>query len=140
MQDLSQASQGSGISPKLALPLLLVGALFCVGAKWAEIPIATLADVAGTWSGKGTTAKGHSFTITYVFKKDGSFDYSWRASIGGESGQRPPGTLRVNGSHFEYKTPHGLLWTITLYETKKGKRKLKGRRENGNRWQLKPKK
>ena len=138
---MNQASERSTLRRKFALPILLVGALLCMGAKWTEIPIVTLADVAGKWSGNGTTAKGDSYSIDYVFKKDGAYDYGWRATIGGESGKRPPGTLRVNGGKMQWKgSQGGLLWTTTLYETKKGKRKLKGRREDGNRWQLKPKK
>ena len=88
----------------------------------------------------GCSAKGDSYSIDYVFKKDGAYDYGWRATIGGESGKRPPGTLRVNGGKMQWKSSQGFLWTTTLYEDKKGKRKLKGRREDGNRWQLKEKK
>jgi hypothetical protein len=50
---------GATIPRKLALPLLLVGALLCMGAKWAEKPIESLASVAGEWRGKGDAVEGH---------------------------------------------------------------------------------
>ncbi len=46
----------------------------------------------------------------------------------------------LNGSHFEHKNPEGRLWTITLHKDKKGRRLLKGRRQDGNKWELKEQK
>ena len=123
------------------LALLLATVLFTTGAKWVETPIESLASIAGEWRGTGAAANGQSFYFaTFVFKKDGSFDYS-QVFIGGneKSGQRPPGTVRQAGGELVYKGPEGLLWTVTLYEKKKGKRVLRGYREDGGHWEVKQK-
>lgn len=49
---------GATIPHKLALPLLLVGALLCMGAKWAEKPIESLASVAGRMAWQGRRCRG----------------------------------------------------------------------------------
>ncbi len=124
----------------ISLTLVLATALFTMGAKWADKPIDSLATIAGKWSGSGTAASGYGYTISYVFKEDGSIDFSWTGSRGGDKGERPPGTARVNGGKLEWKDLEGTPWTATLYECKKGKRRLKGRGEDGGSWQIKPKK
>jgi hypothetical protein len=98
-----------------------------------------LRGIAGKWRGRGTSARGTSYLITYIFREDGSFNVSWSWGTNANRRQDPPGTLRVNGSHFEYKNPDDLLWTITPHKDKKGRRILKGRREDGSQWQLKRK-
>ena len=141
MTNLTHARERSTIPLKLALPVLLVGALLSMGAKWAEKPIESLASVAGEWRGSGTSAGGKDYSTTFIFKEDGSFDYGWiKGKKKSERGERPPGTVRLNGGKLEWKSPNGLLRTVTLYEDKKGKRMLRGRREDGNSWQLKEKK
>ena len=122
---------------KLTLTLLLAGALLTMGAKWAEKPIETLASIAGEWRGGGTFG-GRSFSLTYVFKEDGSIDYD--ITSGTRKGHYPPGTLRLNGGKMEYENARGQPYTITLYEGKKGKRKLEGLRVDGLKWTLKPRK
>ena len=122
---------------KLVLTLLLAGALLTMGAKWAEKPIETLASIAGEWRGGGTFG-GRSFSLTYVFKEDGSFDYD--ITSGTRKGHRPPGTVSLNGGKMEYENERGMPYVITLYEGKKGKRKLQGLRVDGLKWTLKPKK
>lgn len=123
---------------KLVLTLLLAGALLTMGAKWAEKPIETLASIAGEWRGGGITAAGRDFSITYVFKEDGSFDYDITSAT--RKGHRPPGTLSLSGGKVEYENERGMPYTITLYEGKKGKRKLEGLRVDGLKWTLKPRK
>ncbi len=137
MSNLTHARERSTIPLKLALPVLLVGALLSMGAKWAEKPIESLASVAGEWRGSGTSAKGKDYSTTFIFKEDGSFDYSWSSNTRSDRGQRPPGTLRVNGGRLEFNGRYeGRLWTITLHKDKKGQRILKGHRKDGDRWKL----
>ncbi len=149
MTNLMPARMGSTLPSKLALPLLIVGALLCMGAKWAEKPIESLASIAGEWRGLGTGGSdGHGPThpgmgadtghaIRYVFKQDGSYNYSWAGQIRSDRGQRPPGTVRLHAGKLEWKGLESTLWTATLYEDKKGKRLLKSHREDGGTWQLK---
>ncbi len=99
-----------------------------------------LRSIAGKWRGDGISARGTAYSITYIFREDGSFNISWRWGTNADRGQYPPGTLRVIGSHFEHKNPDGRLWTITLHKDKKGRRLLKGRRQDGNKWELKEQK
>ncbi len=122
------------------LTLVLASVLFTTGAKWAEKPIESVASIAGEWRGTGAAANGQFYFTTFVFKKDGSFDYN-QVFIGGndKSGQRPPGTVRQAGGKLVYKGPEGLPWTIALYENKKGKRLLRGHREDGGHWKVKQK-
>ncbi len=55
--------------------------------------------------------------------------------------QHPQGTLRVNGGRLEFNGVYeGRLWIVPLHKDKKGRRLLKGRRQNGNKWELKEKK
>ncbi len=77
MKILIPARMGATIPRKLALPLLVVGALLCMGAKWAEKPIQSLANVAGQWRGNGDAVEGYGSPgrgrgivgiIRYVFK------------------------------------------------------------------------
>ena len=132
----------------ISLTLVVATALFTMGAKWAEKPIESLASIAGEWRGNGTGGTdGHGpphhtdHAIKYVFKEDGSYDYWWAGSAGfSDRGQRPAGTVRLNGGRLEWKDLEGTPWTATLYEGKKGKRRLKGRGEDGGTWQIKPKK
>ena len=57
---------------KLTLTLLLAGALFTMGAKWAESPIEHINDVVGTW--KGTYLKdGKKYPVSLIIKADGSY-------------------------------------------------------------------
>ncbi len=136
----------SVIPRKLALPSLLVGALLCMGAKWAEKPIESLTSIAGEWRGNGDAVEGYGSPgrgrgivgiISYVFKEDGSYTYSWAEPVKSDRGQRPAGTVRLHAGKLEWKIPNGLPWTATLYEDKKGKRRLKGHREDGGTWTLK---
>jgi hypothetical protein len=148
MTNLIPARTVSTLPRKLALPLLLVGALLCLGAKWAEKPIESLASIAGEWRGDGTggtmyavCSAGAFHATSYVFKEDGSYDYWWKGGGGFSArGQRPAGTVRLNGGKLEWKDLEGTLWTAALHEGKKGKRMLKGRGEDGGTWQIKPKK
>ena len=146
MTNLIPARMTSVIPRKLALPSLLVGALLCMGAKWAEKPIESLASVAGEWRGNGDAVEGYGSPrrgrgivgiISYVFKEDGSYTYSWAEPVKSDRGQRPAGTVRLHGGKLEWKIPNGLPWIATLYEDKKGRRRLKGHREDGGTWTLK---
>ncbi len=143
MKNLIPARTVSTLPRKLALPLLLVGALLSMGAKWAEKPIESLASIAGEWRGNGTggtmygSCDAGSHATSYVFKEDGSYDYSWSKGGSSDRGQHPAGTVRLNGGKLEWKGLEGTLWTATLYEGKKGKHRLKGRAEDGGTWQLK---
>jgi hypothetical protein len=124
----------------LALTLLILGALLTVGARWAERPIASVTNIAGEWSGTGTTARGQFYFLALVFKKDGSLDYRQIFKGRNErSGQRPPGTVRQAGGKVAYKDPQGLPWTVKLYEDKKGKRLLEGHGKDGSHWKVKQK-
>jgi len=114
MINLIPARMGATIPRKLALPLLLVGALLCMGAKWAEKPIESLASVAGEWRGKGDAVEGHGApghgrgrgnVIRFVFKQDGSYDFSWAGQLKSDRGQRPPNTVRLHSGK--------LAWTIS---------------------------
>jgi hypothetical protein len=113
-----------------------------MGAKWAEKPIESLASVAGEWNGSGANKRGKTFTIKLIFKEDGSLDYSViMPPKGTKNEQREPGTVRVNGGKLKYENRKGNhLWTVTLYEDKKGKRMLKAKRDDGNNWKVKEKK
>ena len=124
----------------LTLTLLITGALLSLGARWAETPIAGVASIAGEWRGTGATASGQFYFTTLVFREDGSLDYSQVFKGKNEqSGQRPPGTVRQAGGTLAYQDAEGLPWTITLYENKKGKRLLRGRRKDGSHWKAKQK-
>ncbi len=132
----------------ISLTLVLATALFTMGAKWAEKPIESLASIAGEWRGNGAggtmydlcSVDGFHHTTSYVFKEDGSYDYSWQGQNASDRGQRPAGTVRLNGGKLEWKRLDGTPWTAALYEGKQGKRMLKGRGDDGGTWQLKPKK
>ncbi len=71
------------IRSKLVLILLLTGALFTIGAKWAEKPIEDLENVVGEWRGSGRTAKGQDFSLTFIIKEHGYFEVNARSSGGG---------------------------------------------------------
>ncbi len=122
----------------LALLLLFVSP--AMGAKWTETPIETVASIAGEWRGSGITSEGFDFTIYYVFKEDGSYEADWLWGTGTGTAPRPPGKVRLNGGKLQWKGTEGLVWTVTLYKGKKGRRMLKGHREDGMTWQLKQKK
>ncbi len=131
----------------ISLTLVLATALFTMGAKWAEKPIESLASIAGEWRGDGTggtmyavCSAGAFHATSYVFKEDGSYDYSWQGQNASDRGQRAAGTVRLSGGKLEWKSLEGTLWTAALYEGRKGKRMLKGRGEDGGTWQIKPKK
>ncbi len=139
MTNLTHARERSNIPPKLALPFLLVGALLCMGANWAEKPIESLASVAGEWHGNGTTAKGGDYFIEYIFKQDGSFESS-RFKGKNKKGKakhrdKRPESVQVNGEKLEWMSKKG-RWIVTLYEDEKGNRMLKGLRKDGNMWEL----
>lgn len=122
------------------LTLIIIGALLTLGAKWAEKPIESVASIAGEWRGTGAAAGGQFYFITLVFKGDGSLDYSQVFKGRDEkSSQRPPGTVGQAGEKLAYKDSEGRLWTITLYEDKKGKRLLKGVGKDGSHWKAKQK-
>jgi hypothetical protein len=125
------------VRSKFVLAALLVGAVLTMGASWADKPIDSLATIVGLWSGNGKTAEGYDYYISYVFKEDGSIVYSQVVVFGGHKGQLGPGTVRVKGAKLVFEDYEGLLWTFTLQENKKGRRKLKGLREDGNRQLLK---
>ena len=42
----------------LTLTLVIAGALLTLGARWAEKPIANVANIAGEWRGTGAAASG----------------------------------------------------------------------------------
>ena len=74
--------------------------------------------------------------MTITFKEDGSYEFSvWGIRGGGRDGQTRPGTVRVNNGRLQWQSRNGLS-TATLYENKKGKRKLKGQREDGSNWEV----
>lgn len=123
---------------KYILAVLVVSAAFTMGARWADTPIESLATIVGLWSGNGKTAEGYDYYISYVFKEDGSIDYSQVVVFGGHKGQLRADAVRVKGGKLVFEDYAGLLWTFTLQENKKGRRKLKGLREDGNRQLLKP--
>ncbi len=63
----------AAIRSRLAVALLLVGALFTLGAKWTEQPIQDFNSVAGAW--KGTYIKdGKKYPVSLNIKADGSYD------------------------------------------------------------------
>ena len=53
---------------KLALTLLLAGALLTMGAKWVERPIGSAWLVAGAWSGTYTSAAGKKTSVSRTLK------------------------------------------------------------------------
>ena len=107
---------------KLALTLLLAGALFTLGAKWAETPIEHINDVVGTW--KGTYLKdGKKYPVSLIIKADGSYE--------GEDWQGPlKGTLTIKEGRIQYQGGEQSNFTLSLRERKK-KRILEGSDERG---------
>jgi len=126
------------VRSRFVLVALLVGAVLTMGARWADKPIDSLATIVGLWSGNGKTTEGYDYYISYVFKEDGSIDYSQVVVFGGHKGQLGPGSVRVKGGKLVFEDYEGLLWTFTLQENKRGRRKLKGLPEDGNRQLLRP--
>ena len=121
----------------ISLTLVLATALFTMGAKWAEKPIDSLATIAGTWSGTGNHSRGAEYTVKYWFKQDGSFKFSWMMPKTTKDGKKGPGAHWIEVGKLRWKSGKG-PWTFTLYESKEGKRKLRGERPDGNTQQLKP--
>ena len=109
---------------KLALTLLLAGALFTLGAKLVETPITDFSDVAGTWTGLKKWAKWSS-PVTITITQDGSYEED--DTVRGSSG-----TMRIVDGKIRYKS-----FTVTLHE-RKGKRVLKAKRGDGVTWKAKP--
>ena len=135
-----------GISPRTRVLMIavLAGALFTLAAKWAEKPIDSLVTVAGPWSGTGSHARGAEYTIKYWFKEDGSFKYGRIKKKDAKDVKKGPdalwidaGKLWMEAGKLRWKSGKG-PWTFTLYESKKGKRMLRGERPDGNTQQLKP--
>ena len=123
------------IRSKFVLMLLLTGALFTIGAKWTERPIADIQNVAGKWRGSGHTAKGQGFSITFIIKEDGSYESKARWSSGSLAGE---GTMRIIDGKLRWKSGStGLDFTTILYEGKKAKRMLKSRRTDGLTFKVK---
>ena len=107
---------------KLALTLLLAGALFTMGAKWAETPIQDFNSIAGAW--KGTYIKdGKKYPVSLNIKEDGSYE--------GEDWQGPlKGKLTIKEGRIQYQGGEQHHFTLTLQQRKK-KRLLKGVDERG---------
>ena len=122
----------AAIRSRLAVALLLIGALFAMGAKWVERPIDDVQHVVGKWRGSGESAGGTRFAVTFIIKEDGSFHadaVSSRVTVRG--GRR----LRLNDGKLWLKSIHNdQNVIITLYESNKGKKMLKARREDGLTW------
>ncbi len=126
----------AAIRSKLTLVLLLMGALFTMGAKWAEQPIQDFQNVAGDWRGSGQTARGKIFFLKLTIKEDGSLRTIANWSGGSNDNT---GTMHLNEGKIQFKSAtNGETVTVTLYEGKKGKRQLKGRRPDGMTWKVKP--
>ncbi len=107
---------------KLTLTLLLAGALFTMGAKWAETPIEDVKSVAGTW--KGTYVEdGKKFPVRLIIEEDGSYQ-----------GEDPhgviKGTLKIKGGKILYQSADQRTFTLTLLARKK-KRLLQGNGDQG---------
>ena len=116
------------IQNRLALALLLVGAVLTMGAKWAETPITDFSDVAGTWTGLKKWSNW-SYPVTITIKQDGSYEEDTRR---GSSG-----TMRIVAGKIQYESAYGFTTTVTLYE-RKGKRVLRAKRGDGVTWKVKP--
>ncbi len=120
----------AAIRSRLAVALLLVGALLTLGAKWTEQPIQDFNSVAGAW--KGTYIKdGKKYPASLNIKADGSYE--------GEDWQGPlKGTLTIKEGRIQYQGGEQHHFTLTLQQRKK-KRLLKGSDESGElRVSLKP--
>jgi hypothetical protein len=125
------------LSKQFAFLLVLPIALLLMGAKWEEKSIDSLASIAGTWSGNGNHPRGANYSVEYVFKADGSFDFSWVMPRDAKEGHKRPGTMWIQNGKLEWKTDQG-PWIFTLYEDKKGRRTLRGKRSDGNTQELSP--
>ncbi len=127
----------AAIRSKLTLALLLMGALFTMGAKWAEQPIRDFQSVAGEWRGSGQSAGSSiGFLLTFIIKEDRTYRAIARWRYGNNDNTGP---LRLNEGKIQFKSPtNGQTVTVTLFEGKKGKRQLKARRPDGLTWKVKP--
>ena len=83
---------------KLALTLLLVGALLTLGAKWAETPIRDFTCVAGTWKG-ASRVEAWSTPIEIIIEEDGSYSVdNWRVGGSGRLAARNQAGFSRSGS------------------------------------------
>lgn len=121
----------------ISLTLVLLTALFTMGAKWEETYVHHLASIAGTWSGTGKDPSGARYTITYWVKEDGSFKFSKTQKKNVQDSEQGSGALRLEHGKFYYKSSEG-RWTFTLYEGKKEELMLRVERPNGNTQDLTP--
>jgi len=134
MTAITATKGDAAIRSRLAVALLLLGALLTMGAKWAEQPIRDFLSVAGDWRGSGQTARGKIFTLKLTIKEDGSMRSIAKWS-GGSNDLTSP--LRLNEGKIQFEGTNGQTVIVTLYEGKKGKRRLTGRRPDGMTWKVK---
>ncbi|MFQ5757850.1 MAG: CHAT domain-containing protein, partial [Acidiferrobacterales bacterium] len=107
---------------RLALMLVVLGAVLSVGAKWTERPIGDITAVTGTW--KGTYVRGEdSFSVTLTIKANGAYEVEERTG-------RRTGTLALKDGAIQYRGIDQRSFTLTLHQRKK-KRTLKGSDERG---------
>lgn len=119
------------LGSKLTLILILVGALFSMGAKLPEKPIRDFKSVAGTWKGSGIGGiSGMQWPLVLHISEDGSYEIP---------GHDIKGTMRIiDGKiQLEAHSPFPGEAIVTLYEIK-GKRVLKAVYGDGTTWQVKP--
>ena len=121
----------------ISLTLILVTALFTMGAKWEEAYINRLPSIAGTWSGTGKDPSGARYIITYWFKDDGSFKYSKTLKKDVQHGEQGSGVVSLEHGKLYSRSSEG-RWTFTLYEGKKEQLMLRVERPNGNKQDLIP--
>ena len=115
----------------IPLILVLVTALFTMGAKWEETYVHRLASIAGTWSGSGKDPSGARYTITYWVNQDGSFKFRKTQKRNVQDSEQGSGALRLERGKFYYTSSEG-RWTFTLHEGKKEQLMLRVQRPNGD--------
>ncbi|MFQ5755080.1 MAG: CHAT domain-containing protein, partial [Acidiferrobacterales bacterium] len=98
---------------RLRLMLLLVGAVFTLGASFARQPVEDIKDIVGTW--KGVYTDGSKDHVILVINEGGAY--------GGRAGKAPlKGTLRIFSGNLEYQEAGAPRITFGLYQ--RGKERL----------------
>ena len=93
---------------RLALILVLVGAVLTLGASFAKQPIEAIKDIVGTW--KGAYAEGRKDRVILIITEGGSY--------GGRAGKAPlKGTLRLHGGNLEYQETGSQRITYSVWSS-----------------------
>ncbi len=97
----------------LALTLIVLGALLCLGASFTREQIEEVKDIVGTW--KGAYAEDGGERVILIISENGAY--------GGRAGKAPlKGTLRIFSGNLEYQETGSQRITFSLYE--RGKQRL----------------